>query len=523
MNDALDVIVVGGGIAGMAFATQLVDRADQQPVRVRIFSKAAVETSNSFAAQGGVAAVMRLEDSFEQHVRDTITVGAGRNDPDVVRLVVGEGPAMIRGMIGLGAHFDSDASGQLQLAREGGHSMARVVHHLDRTGEEIVRVLQARVRSSPNIEVIEPQRALDLLIEGEGPDRRSTGVRAMDLRSGDVVDHFASLVILATGGAGQVYERTTNPIGATGDGLAMAIRAHVQLRDMAFVQFHPTALHTTEPGPAFLISEAVRGAGARLLAPDGRPLMKAIHHMGDLAPRNVIARAIHREMQRTGAAHLWLDASPIGVSRFALEFPAIEKRCREIGLVPGRDWIPVVPGAHYMCGGILTDDRGRTSLNGLLALGECASTGLHGADRLASNSLLEALVIPKRAAEIAFSSAATHAIRTSRTYRENWLSRRTSTITTRALGTLRHTMSAHVGTIRDQEGMLHALCIIAKLERQVAPVWNRHRWSAELIDLRDLLAVARSITSAALAEPASLGAHYVEVTASQGLRVPHSK
>ena len=204
-----------------------------------------------------------------------------------------------------------------------------------------MRVLQARVRSSPNIEVIEPQRALDLLIEGEGPDRRSTGVRAMDLRSGDVVDHFASLVILATGGAGQVYERTTNPIGATGDGLAMAIRAHVQLRDMAFVQFHPTALHTTEPGPAFLISEAVRGAGARLLAPDGRPLMKAIHHMGDLAPRNVIGRAIHREMQRTGAAHLWLDASPIGVSRFALEFPAIEKRCREIGLVPGRDWIPV--------------------------------------------------------------------------------------------------------------------------------------------------------------------------------------
>ncbi|MBK6754227.1 MAG: L-aspartate oxidase [Flavobacteriales bacterium] len=511
MNAALDVIVVGGGIAGMAFATRLVDRNDQQPVRVRIFSKAAVEASNSFAAQGGVAAVMRLEDSFEQHIRDTMNVGAGRNDPDVVRLVVGEGPAMIRSMIDLGAHFDSDATGRLQLAREGGHSMARVVHHRDRTGEEIVRVLQARVRSSPHIEVIEPQRALDLLVEGEGTDRQCRGIRAMDLRSGDVMDHFASLVVLATGGAGQVYERTTNPIGATGDGVAMAIRADVDLRDMAFVQFHPTALHTTEPGPAFLISEAVRGAGARLSAPDGRPLMKAIHDMGDLAPRNVIARAIHREMQLTGSSHLWLDASPMGVARFAMEFPAIEKRCREMGIVAGRDRIPVVPAAHYMCGGIRTDDSGRTALKGLFALGECASSGLHGADRLASNSLLEALVIPKRAAGIVFTSAPIEKLRSSRPYRENWLSRRTSAIVTRALGSLRHAMSTHVGIIREEGGMLHTLCIIAMLERQIAPIWNRRRWSPELIDLRDLLVVARSITSAALAEPASMGAHYVEV------------
>ena len=333
---------------------------------------------------------------------------------------------------------------------------------------------------------------IDLLTEGEGADRRCVGVRTMNLRSGDITDQFASLVVLATGGAGQLYEHTTNPRTATGDGVAMAIRAGVTVRDMAFVQFHPTALYTAEDGPCFLISEAVRGAGARLRRLDGGLLMKGPHPMGDLAPRNVVARSIHAELRRTGAAHVWLDASPIGTTRFAHEFPAIDARCRATGLVPGRDPIPVMPAAHYMCGGVRTDSRGRTTLPRLLALGECASSGLHGADRLASNSLLEALVIPKRAAEAAINDLAVLGPKAMRPVRENWLTDRTSSSIIRASATLRHVMSMHVGIVRDHEGMEQALRTIARLERSIAPAWARRRWSLRLIELRDLLAVAAS-------------------------------
>lgn len=510
MKPLLDVLVVGEGIAGMTFATQLVDRAGDRPMRVRILSKAPVRVSNSFEAQGGVAAVMRPDDSFEQHVEDTLTVGAGRNDPAVVRLVVEQGPALVRGLVDLGARFDADAKGQLDLAREGGHSAARVVHHQDRTGEEIVRVLHERVERSTAIEVLDSWRAIDLLLEGEGEGRRCVGVSAMYLRTGDVVELRASAVLLATGGAGQIYKHTTNPASATGDGVAMAIRAGVPLRDMAFVQFHPTALVATDAGPTFLVSEAVRGAGARLLRADGSALMEHEHPKGDLAPRNVVARVIHREMQQNDVPNVWLDASAIGAQRFAAEFPAIDRRCRGMGLVPGLDPIPVAPAAHYFCGGIRTDDRGRTELAGLYAVGECASSGLHGADRLASNSLLEALVIPTRAVEAVLVDCADFVGAPMLTTRSNWLSSRNPPNMKRALETLRHTMSTHVAIVRERQGLAQALRLIARLERCLGRSWSRHRWSKDLIDLRDMLAVARAVTEAAIAEPESIGAHYLE-------------
>ncbi|MBL0044272.1 MAG: L-aspartate oxidase [Flavobacteriales bacterium] len=509
MKKRLDVIVVGSGIAGMTYATQLVDRMGADAVRVRMLSKAPVEVSNSFAAQGGVAAVIRSDDSFEQHVRDTLTVGAGRNDPKVVRLVVGEGPSLIHGLIGIGAHFDADAKGHLQLAREGGHSTARVVHRRDFTGAEIVRVLRDRVRSSPAIQVLDDQRAMDLLTAGDGETRRCIGVRSLDLRNGDVVDLFAAAVVVATGGAGQVYQHNTNPIGATGDGVAMAIRAGVPLRDMAFVQFHPTALYTEATGQAFLISEAVRGAGARLIRLDGRPLMKGVHPMDDLAPRNIVARAIQRELMRSGSPHVWLDASSIGSLRFAQEFPSIDRQCRRLGIVPCQDLIPVTPAAHYLCGGIRTDDRGRTALAGLFALGECASSGMHGADRLASNSLLEALVIPKRAAEAALAWSAPPAAPQA-VVASNKGSTRSHITIARCLATLRHAMSAHAGIVRGPEGLKQVLRVLARLDRLIGPTWARGRWSVDLIDLRDMLAVARAIVTSALSEPVSAGAHYWE-------------
>ena len=510
MSTPLDVIVVGGGIAGMTYATQLADQAGERPVRIRILSKAAVQVSNSFQAQGGVAAVMRTEDSFADHVRDTLAVGGGRNDADVVRLVVQEGPALIRGLIGLGAHFDKEPGGALQLAREGGHSTARVVHHRDRTGEEIVRVLQQRVNGTPTITVIPDQRAIDLILEGEGTEQRCIGVRAVDLRTGDITDHFAHAVVLATGGAGQLYEHTTNPPGATGDGIAMGIRAGARTRDMAFVQFHRTALYTGKRGTANLISEAVRGAGARLLGADKQPLMAGVHPMGDLAPRHIVARAIHREMVRAGVDHVWLDAGPIGIQRFTHEFPGIALQCRDAGLLPGRDLLPVMPAAHYMCGGLRTDDRGRTSIAGLFALGECAGSGLHGADRLASNSLLEALVIPKRAAEATWEAPHEETIPAPRTIAHDRLAKRPVEFVGRAMNALTHGMTLHAGIVRNEKGLESALRVINCIERQLQPIWHRRRWSPGLMDLRDLLVVARSVVEAAVREPVSIGAHYVE-------------
>ncbi len=503
-----EVIVVGGGIAGMACAARLALTAGHGGMSIVMLTKAPVQGSSSYAAQGGVAAVMDGGDSFERHIGDTLRVGEGRNDRRIVELVVRQAPAVIRELLAQGARFDADADGHLLLAREGGHSAARVVHHLDRTGEEIVRVLRRQVRDEPSVTLMEGQRVVDLLVR-EGDERRCIGVRAIDLATGDMHDRFADAVVLATGGIGQVFMHTTNPPDATGDGIAMAVRAGVPVRDMAFVQFHPTALHTGAQGQVPLISEAVRGAGARLLRHDGRPLMDGVHPSGDLAPRNVVARAIQEEMRRSGLPYALLDAGPIGTARFMREFPAIDRDCRRIGLVPGRDPLPVMPAAHYLCGGIATDDSGRTALSGLYALGECAGTGLHGADRLASNSLLEALVIPRRAADAIREAPHCEGGSLPRRQWPSKLSRSAPTGALRAISALRHAMSMHAGTLRDPEGLAMAMRMVARCERALGPMWVRRRWSLELINLRDLAAVARAVLEGALAEPVSAGTHHL--------------
>ncbi|MFT3884667.1 MAG: L-aspartate oxidase [Flavobacteriales bacterium] len=506
MKPQLDVIVVGGGIAGMACAVQLAEQAAGRPVRMRIIAKEAVSGSNSYAAQGGMAAVLHPADSTASHVRDTLTVGEGRNDPAVARRVVCEGPAVVRALLGMGAAFDTDAAGQLALAREGGHTMARVVHHLDRTGAEIVRVLQQRVRASPCITLIDEQ-AVDLLVE----DDRCIGIRSRDPRDERLTDRFAHAVVLATGGAGQVYLHTTNPPGATGDGIAMAARARVPLRDMAFVQFHPTALYTGATGTAFLISEAVRGAGATLLRPDGRPLMEGVHPQGDLAPRNVVARTIARVMARTRSPHVWLDTAPIGTSRFAREFPAIAAYCRERGIACGRDRIPVMPAAHYLCGGIRTDGSGRSALSGLYALGECAGSGLHGADRLASNSLLEALVLPRHAAKDMLRTTPKHIPSSDRSIEVNAKAgpKAASPAYGEMMDALRRTMTMHAGILRSDHGLHTALRRIERVHMAVERAWMAGDHSSEAIVLRNMVDTARAIVHTALAEPYSVGTHWV--------------
>ncbi len=502
----MKVIVVGGGVAGMSFARGLSGLMGPGEVDIQLISKAPPETSNSHAAQGGVAAVIHPSDSWEQHRDDTIAVGAGRCDVDVVERVVRKGPACIQELLNIGARFDTDTQGRLSAASEGGHHAPRVVHHSDHTGVELVRVLQEQMRNANNITIKETLSALDLLVTEDRRGRRCYGVRAIDIHSGTVHELYADLVVLATGGAGQVFRHTTNPIGATGSGVAMAVRAGVPLRDMAFVQFHPTALYDPQRKGTFLISEAVRGAGAVLLQPDGTRLMEGLNPTADLAPRNVVARAMHTVMREQNVPHVWLDATRIG-KRFVQQFPTIMAHCKAIGLDPIKEPIPVMPAAHYLCGGIRTDVQGRTALAGLFALGECASSGLHGADRLASNSLLEALVIPRHAAAAVMVGEQLGALPEDRE-----LGRYIDTGSTAAIAAvvavLRDVMTDRVGILRDDAGLCEAILELERMHVKVDRAWAAGERSLSFYELRDMVAVGRAICEQAIAEPRHAGTHW---------------
>ncbi|MBS1545827.1 MAG: L-aspartate oxidase [Bacteroidetes bacterium] len=508
MSRPLEVIVVGSGVAGMAFALRLSALAGKRGANIRILSKAAPEQSNSNAAQGGVAAVIRPSDSWEQHRDDTLAVGVGRCDKAVVERVVKEGPECIRELLRQGARFDTDERGELEAAREGGHRTARVVHRGDRTGAELVRVLHEEVSRTPGIWLDTASMALELLVEDVPEGRRCTGVQTLNLTTGTVTLEEADAVVLATGGAGQVYRHTTNPAGATGSGVAMAARAGVTLRDMAFVQFHPTALYAPDEPGTFLISEAVRGAGAVLLRHDGSRLMEGVHPMVDLAPRNVVARAIHAEMRNGGVPHVWLDTSRIGRSRFTKEFPMILEHCWSLGLDPLTGPLPVMPAAHYLCGGIRTDADGATEMPGLYALGECASSGLHGADRLASNSLLEALVIPRHAAE-RMAAAVPRMDKWEARKEIGRLQLMPGSLTAQALRQrLRDVMMDGVGIVRDDAGLQAAADELLVIKQHVDGLLHGGERSIELLELRDMVLVGRAICLQAMLEPCNAGAHW---------------
>ncbi|MDW8105483.1 MAG: L-aspartate oxidase [Armatimonadota bacterium] len=387
-----DFVVVGSGIAGLTFALRAAEHAE-----VVVITKKERSESNTNYAQGGIAGVLSPEDTFELHIQDTLNAGAGLCHEDAVRVLVHEGPRQIRRLMELGARFDMERDAQgnpvLALGREGGHSRNRIVHYADQTGWEIERTLLEAVRHHPRISVQEHFFALDLILhEGE-----CVGVWVLDTHQEEVEAFLARAVVLATGGCGQVYPHTTNPAIATGDGIAMAWRAGACVANMEFMQFHPTTLYHPE-ARSFLISEAVRGEGAVLRLPDGTPFMERYHPMKDLAPRDVVARAIDAEMKRLGVPCVYLDITHRSEEFLRQRFPAIDSRLRSVGIDMAREWIPVVPAAHYMCGGVQTDLHGRTCVPRLYAAGEVACTGVHGANRLASNSLLEALVFADRAA-----------------------------------------------------------------------------------------------------------------------------
>jgi len=388
-----DVLVLGSGIAGLSYAIKAAVHGE-----VVVLTKKEDSEASTNYAQGGIAAVMSPVDSVESHVADTLEAGAGLCDPEAVRLLVESGPARVRELIDLGVSFtyERDDPLRLSLAREGGHTERRIVRSDDLTGRAIERGLLAASRRA-GVRILEHVFALDLWIDEAAGERRCVGALAVDRLTGEPRAVRAGVTFLATGGCGRVYRFTTNPGIATGDGIAMAWRAGAEVSNMEFVQFHPTALHPVGSLP-FLISEAVRGEGAVVRDAEGRAFMAEYGERADLASRDVVARAIHSEMRRTGAEHVWLDCTPIPPTRFAERFPNILAECRSRGFDPPAEFLPVVPAAHYLCGGVRTDLDAATGVPGLLAAGEVACTGVHGANRLASNSLLEAVVFADRAA-----------------------------------------------------------------------------------------------------------------------------
>ena len=387
-------LVLGSGIAGLTYALKASSHGD-----VVILTKKLRAESNTNYAQGGVASVVSADDSFDLHVADTLEAGAGLCRRDAVELIVRSGPALVRQLIEWGADFSEDAPGELALGREGGHSRRRIVHAKDSTGRAIETALLAAVEADPRILLLENHFALDLWTGEEGADRRCWGATYLDPTTHELGVVCAQQTLLATGGCGKVYVYTTNPDIATADGVAMAARAGCSIVNLEFVQFHPTCLYHRD-AKSFLISEAVRGEGAILRDVAGEDFLSGEHPLGSLAPRDVVARGIDARMKSRGDKCVFLDVEPIGPARFRDRFPAISERLEQYGIRPGIDPIPVVPAAHYMCGGVAVDLDGRTEIRGLFAAGEVTCTGVHGANRLASNSLLEALVTADRAARI---------------------------------------------------------------------------------------------------------------------------
>lgn len=391
-----DVIVIGSGVAGLTFAIKV---AEARPdISVMVITKKENHISNTAQAQGGIAVVLdRLRDSFELHIKDTLKAGRNLNDPEVVQMVVSQAPERLQELINWGTSFDAEKSGEYNLGLEGGHSRHRIVHHRDLTGLEIQRKLIARAEACPNISFYDHYFVTDLQIEDQNPT--CTGVTVLNTKTDKLLNISSKITFLASGGSGMIFGNTTNPSVATGDGVAMAWRAGAAVRNMNYFQFHPTALYEENKHPLFLISEAVRGFGAHVVNHQGHRFLFKSDSRGELATRDVVSEAIVKELKHSGQRSAYLDCRHLDHIAFSRQFPTIVSYCNAIGLDLRFDLIPVVPAAHYQCGGIQTDRIGRTSIKNLYATGECAHTGLHGANRLASNSLLEALVFSHQASQ----------------------------------------------------------------------------------------------------------------------------
>ncbi|TVQ74664.1 MAG: L-aspartate oxidase [Chromatiaceae bacterium] len=509
-RQSADVLIIGSGAAGLSLALHLASER-----RVAVLSKGPITEGSTLYAQGGVSAVLDRKDSIDAHVRDTLGAGAGLCDEEAVRHTVENGPQSIQWLLDLGVPFTreptEDGRVQLHLTREGGHSHRRVVHAADATGQAIESTLVEQVRRHDNIQLFEHHIAVDLINSAKLglPGERCLGAYVLDLDRQQVEIFDASAVVLATGGASKVYLYSSNPDGSTGDGIAMAWRAGCRVANMEFMQFHPTCLFHPK-AKSFLISEAVRGEGGRLLLPSGEPFMHDFDPRGELAPRDIVARAIDHEMKRLGADCLFLDISHKPADFIKAHFPTIYKRCLEYGFDMTRDPLPVVPAAHYTCGGVVTDLSARTDLDGLYAIGEVAYTGLHGANRMASNSLLECLVFARSAAQHILEHT-DHVTRDAQI--PPWDESRVTdsdeeVVVSHNWEELRRFMWDYVGIVRSSKRLQRALRRIELLQGEIHEYYSNFRVSNDLIELRNLAVVAEIIIRSALSRQESRGLHY---------------
>lgn len=508
-----DFLVIGSGIAGLTYALKVAEKGN-----VILVTKGNEDESNTKYAQGGIAAVMYEPDSYEKHIQDTLVCGDGLCDEHIVRMVVTESTERIKELVEWGARFDRTPTGAFDLAKEGGHSEHRILHHKDNTGYEIERALLAQVKSHKNIQVrahhfavdILTQHHLGVLVTSKTPGIECYGAYILDEKTGETETVLARQTLLATGGAGHVYATTTNPIIATGDGVAMLYRAKGKVENMEFIQFHPTSLYNPAEHPSFLITEAMRGAGAILKTKDGVEFMDKYDSRGSLAPRDIVARAIDNELKTRGDDFVYLDCRHIHSEELLKHFPNIYKKCMSIGIDIGKEMIPVVPAAHYMCGGIKVDEYGKTSIKNIFAAGECASTGLHGANRLASNSLLEAVVFAHRAALQSIEQ-----LQSSRFVEEipDWNAEGTASpeemiLITQSLREVQAIMSNYVGIVRSDIRLQRALDRLEIIYRENEALYERTTLSVKLCELRNIINVAYIIIKHARQRRESKGLHY---------------
>jgi L-aspartate oxidase len=513
-KDTCDFLVIGSGIAGLCFAIHA-----SRFGTVSVITKKQDSESNTNYAQGGIACVVDPGDSFEKHIHDTLIAGRGLCDERAVRILVEEGPARIQELIDWGVGFsrsrESHNPQKLHLGKEGGHSLHRIVHARDLTGKVVEEALLHMVRDNKTVRLYEHHFAVELITDHHLRQRGSGKIRCygayvLDTISRSIIPVQAAVTCLATGGAGKVYLHTSNPDIATGDGFAMAYRAGARIANMEFIQFHPTTLYH-DRSHSFLISEALRGHGAVLCDRSGKEFMNSYHTLGSLAPRDVVARAIDSEMKRTGAECMYLDIRHAQAARTKQHFPTIYKRCKSLGIDITRDLIPVVPAAHYICGGVAVDTCGNASIDNLYACGEVACTGVHGANRLASNSLLEAIVFARRAALDAAKRLRSHDVRktpvpawddSGTIDAEEWILLSHNTLE------LQSVMWDYVGIVRSDIRLGRALRRLTLLEKEVEDFYKRTKITVPLLELRNLVTTARLIVLSAMKRKESRGLHF---------------
>ena len=514
MIQKFDFLIIGSGIAGMSFALKVAHKG-----KVALICKTELEEANTYFAQGGVASVTNtLVDNFEKHIEDTMIAGDWLSDRAAVEKVVKEAPSQIKELISWGVDFDKNEKGEFDLHREGGHSEFRILHHKDNTGAEIQDSLIRAVKQHPNITIFEKHFAIEILtqhhlgvtVTRQTPDIECYGAYVLDLKTGKVDTFLSKVTLMATGGVGAIYQTTTNPLVATGDGIAMVYRAKGTVKDMEFIQFHPTALYHPGDRPSFLITEAMRGYGAVLRTLDGEEFMQKYDPRLSLAPRDIVARAIDNEMKNRGDDHVYLDVTHKDPEETKKHFPNIYEKCLGLGIDITRDYIPVAPAAHYLCGGIKVDLDARSSINRLYAVGECACTGLHGGNRLASNSLIEAVVYADAAAK--------HSLKVidNFSYQENipeWndegtISTEERVLITQSMKEVNQIMEAYVGIVRSNTRLTRAWNRLDILYEETEALFKRSKATRELCELRNMIAVAYLVIKQGREIKESVGCHY---------------